>query len=68
MVGLGEVEALDDAVHLLEVALVEVDERLGLQHRLVAVQQLARGQRPQESEERKEEVNQTSVHCQRMNA
>ena len=51
MVGFGEVEALDDAVHLLEVALVEVDERLRLQHRLVAVQQLARRQGPQESEE-----------------
>ena len=51
VVGLRELEALDDAVHLLEVALVEVDEGLGLQHRLVAVQQLARGQRPQKSED-----------------
>ena len=51
MVGLRELEALDDAVHLLEVALVEVHEGLGLQHGLVAVQQLARGQRPQKSEE-----------------
>ena len=51
VVGLRELEALDDAVHLLEVALVEVDERLRLQHRLVAVQQLARRQGPQESEE-----------------
>jgi len=34
---LAELEGLDDAVELLEVALVEVDEGLGLEHALVAV-------------------------------
>ena len=49
VVELRELEALYDAVHLLEVGLVEVDEGLGLEDALVAVEELARWEAPQES-------------------
>ena len=45
----GELVVLQDLVQLLEVASVEGHHGLGLQHRLVLVQVLAGGQRPQEA-------------------
>ena len=43
---LGELEALQDSVHLFEVALVEVDQGLGFEDALVAVEHLAGWQAP----------------------
>ena len=44
---------LENPVHLLEVALVEIDQSLGLQHALVPVQQLTGRQTPEKSERTK---------------